>query len=304
MVRNIKFIAEFTTNHMGNLNILLEMVKMASWAGADYIKMQKKDVKSFYSKKKLDSEFISPYGKTYYDYRKIFEFNERDFNVFDEECKKYNIKWFATAQDVNSLDFLKKYNLDAYKIASCNANKESLLKYFSEEISEDSTVVISIAGLSIAEIENTLNFFPRHNVLLNHCVAEYPCKEENLKLGNIKELKSRFGDERIKIGYSGHEIGTNATLYACDLGATFVERHFCLSRHSFVHHIECSLEPNEFKLMVESINSAHNSPSLKKKINPLALESNFGMSEKEKSFLVDNTYGKSNLEDPSRFYKK
>ena len=89
MVRNIKFIAEFTTNHMGNLNILLEMVKMASWAGADYIKMQKKDVKSFYSKKKLDSEFISPYGKTYYDYRKIFEFNERDFNIFDEECKKY-----------------------------------------------------------------------------------------------------------------------------------------------------------------------------------------------------------------------
>ena len=101
----VKFICEFTTNHMGNLNILLEMVKKAAETGADYIKMQKKDVETFYSKEKLEKQYLSPYGKTYYDYRKIFEFNKRDFDVFDEECKKYNMKWFATAQDLPSLKF-------------------------------------------------------------------------------------------------------------------------------------------------------------------------------------------------------
>ena len=57
------FVAEFTTNHMGNLNVLLRMVERAVWAGCSYIKMQKKDVESFYSKEKLDSLFESPYGK-------------------------------------------------------------------------------------------------------------------------------------------------------------------------------------------------------------------------------------------------
>ena len=138
----VKFICEFTTNHMGNLNILLEMVKKAAETGADYIKMQKKDVETFYSKEKLEKQYLSPYGKTYYDYRKIFEFNKRDFDVFDEECKKYNMKWFATAQDLPSLKFLMQYDLDMYKLASCNSNKLDLLKQFAELIPVDKTVVI------------------------------------------------------------------------------------------------------------------------------------------------------------------
>jgi len=60
----IRFIAEFTTNHLGNFNLLLKMLEKAVWAGCSAIKMQKKDVFSFYSPEKLRTPYKSPYGKT------------------------------------------------------------------------------------------------------------------------------------------------------------------------------------------------------------------------------------------------
>ena len=83
MVNRTKFVAEFTTNHMGNLNVLLRMAERAAEAGCDLIKMQKKDVESFYSQAKLDAPYESPYGHTYRDYRSIFEFGVEDFGRFD-----------------------------------------------------------------------------------------------------------------------------------------------------------------------------------------------------------------------------
>jgi len=300
MSEDIKFICEFTTNHMGNLNVLLEMVKKAAEAGADYIKMQKKDVENFYSKEKLNSTYSSPYGKTYRDYRKIFEFNKRDFDVFDQECAKYDIKWFSTAQDVKSLDFLLQYDLPMYKIASCNSNKTDMLKTFERMIPKDKTIVISCAGRKIEEIKNVIDLFKDHKMIINHCVAEYPCKKENLRFGNIKILKNLFETDRVKIGYSGHEEGVRPTLGAAFLGVSCIERHFCLSRESFVHHIECSLEPDEYKEMVELIKNHKYNENIIEELGELAFKSNFGMSEMEEAFLTKNTYGKEFIGDKYR----
>lgn len=294
-----EFICEFTTNHLGNLNLLLEMVKAAAETGADYIKMQKKDVENFYSKEKLNSKYLSPYGKTYFDYRKIFEFSKRDFDVFDEECKKNNIKWFSTAQDVNSLKFLLDYDLPMYKVASCNARNQDLLETFESLIPKTKTVVISVAGLELQDIEKTLNLFPNHKMIVNHCVAEYPCKIENLRFGNIGVLKKYFEDERIKIGYSGHEEGVLPTYGAVKQGASCIERHFCLSRHSFAHHIECSLEPNEFGTMVKTIREGKIPDDIANQLGERAYGTTFGMTEMEKSFLQNATYGADYMKEKS-----
>jgi len=112
-----KFVAEFITNHMGNYNVLMRMTEMAAEAGCDLIKMQKKEVSEFYSKEKLCSSYDSPYGKTYSDYRSIFEFSKEDFVRFNRKCKDIGISWFATAQDKKSLDFLLNFDLPIYKVA-------------------------------------------------------------------------------------------------------------------------------------------------------------------------------------------
>lgn len=289
-----KFICEFTTNHMGNLNVLLEMVRLAAATGADYIKMQKKNIETFYSQEKLNAPYTSPYGKTYRDYRKIFEFSKRDFDLFNEECKRLKIDWFATAQDKTSLKFLLDYDLPMYKLASLNAKNIDILKYCKKEIPNDKTIVVSVAGLNLNEIEDLIKFFPKHKMIINHCVAEYPCQYKNLRLGNIKILKEKFGSDRISIGYSGHEEGIQPSLAAIKMGAEFIERHFCLSRHSFVHHIECSLEFSEFKEMVD-LSKQGLSEEIVNQFDKEVFDSNFGMSDMEKSFLVDFTYGKDYL---------
>ena len=297
---NPEFICEFTTNHMGNFNLLMEMVKKASETGADYIKMQKKDVDTFYTQEKLNSPYSSPYGKTYGDYRRLFEFDKREFDYFDMECKKHDIKWFATAQDVPSLEFLLNYDLDMYKLASCNANKYDLLKEFSRLIPNNRTVVLSVAGRVPEEIDSALDIFKDHKVILNHCVAEYPCTEENLRLGNIEMMKKMWGSDRVKIGYSGHEQGIVPSIGAAMMGAEFIERHFCLSRDSFVHHIECSLEPDEFAKMVRVIrNEEYDPDGVEEILGSMSWCASFGMSEMEKSFLLHNRYGDDYLRERS-----
>ena len=297
----MEFVAEFTTNHMGNLNLLLRMVEAATWAGADLIKMQKKDVETFYSEEKLSSAYDSPYGKTYRDYRTIFEFDHEDYRRFDAKCEAENISWFSTVQDQASYAFMERYDLPIYKVASINARNVGFLKATAERIPEDKRIVISVAGSELRQVEQAIEMFPRHRINILHCVAQYPCPPEELRLGNIPLLKRQFGDERIKVGYSGHEIGIEPSLAAIALGAEMIERHFALSRHSFVHHIECSLEPDEFQRMVAIARSVKDLSGYIEKLPREALASSFGMSSTEKDFLVDHQYGRKYLHDKSTF---
>lgn len=295
------FVAEFTTNHMGNLNVLLRMVEKAAWAGCSLIKMQKKDVESFYSQDKLNSHYESPYGKTYRDYRSIFEFDREDFERFDRKCKEQKVGWFSTVQDIPSLHFMLDFGLTHFKVASSNARNREMLLECANTIPRDSTIVISVAGSTLQQIEDALSLFPHHNIWVLHCVAQYPCPQENLRLGNIAEMKRRFGSDRVRIGYSGHEQGVVPSLGAIDMGAEMVERHFCLSRHTFVHHIECSLEPEEFRQLVDMAADPQRVAQARSYLPPVAFARGFGMSDVEKSFLVDQTYGTRFLNQSSTF---
>lgn len=297
----MEFVAEFTTNHMGNLNILLRMVESAAWAGADLIKMQKKNVETFYSQEKLNSVYESPYGKSYRDYRSMFEFDHEDYQRFDARCQADKIAWFSTIQDEVSYDFMASYDMPIYKVASINSRNSDFLRATAERIPTDKRIVISVAGSDLGQIERAIEMFPQHQINILHCVAQYPCPLDQLRLGNIPVLKRQFGDDRIKVGYSGHEMGIEPSLAAIALGAEMVERHFALSRHSFVHHIECSLEPDEFRKMVAIAQSVSDLSPYIEQLPREALASNFGMSSTEKDFLVDHQYGRKYLHDKSSF---
>ncbi len=286
----IETIAEITTNHMGNLNVLLRMVNRAVEAGASWIKMQKKDVATFYTAEKLDTTYRSPYGHTYREYREIFEFAKEDWWRFDARCKQRGIPWFCTVQDMPSLEFMLTFDLPRYKVASSNARNERFLREVARCVPDSCEIVISVGGSTLQEIEAVLNIFDEHRrIWLLHCVAEYPCPPERLRLGNIVELRRRFGGERVKIGYSGHEEGIAASLHAGRLGAEMIERHFCLSRYSFVHHNECSLEPAEFATMVQLLNDG--GVLSRFPLPEAAYKSSFGMSDVERWFLVEQSYG-------------
>lgn len=290
----IECVAEFTTNHFGHPELLRGMVDAARMHGADCIKMQKKQVATFYSAEKLAAPFDSPFGKTYRQYRRIFELRPGDWLQFDSQCCADGIPWFVTPQDVPSLRWLVQFNcgLPRIKIASSNARNGIFLDAFCAYVPTDYEVVVSVAGCTLSDVEALVGRFKAYKRLyLLHCVAEYPCPAARLRLGNIPELKRQFASDRVRIGYSGHEIGYQPTLAAVQLGAEMVERHFCLSRQSFVHHIDCSLEPPEFRAMVQAIRAEW----LPKDLPQMAYGSQFGMSEAEGRFLIDQSYGRDFL---------
>jgi sialic acid synthase SpsE len=158
-----------------------------------------------------------------------------------------------------------------------------------------------VGGSTLSQVEAALAMFPSHRIWLLHCVAQYPCPPENLRLGNIVELTRHFASDRVRVGYSGHEEGIKPSLAAIALGAGMVERHFCLSRHSFVHHIECSLEPDEFAELVRAAKSPKELAAAAEYLPPVAFRQGFGMSEVEKTFLVEQTYGTKFIKEPTHF---
>ncbi len=298
----VECVAEFTTNHLGNMTLLHRMVEAAATAGATSIKMQKKDVETFYTQEKLCSPFDSPYGKTYRDYRTTFEMSKNDWLGFDQMCRAHKIPWFATAQDIPSLQFFTQAfaNLGRYKIASSNARNWEFLAEASRQIPRECEVVLSIAGSTLSQIDKALGYFRDHDrVYLLHCVAEYPCLPDRLRLGNITMLKQEFETARIRIGYSGHETGIAGSLAAATLGVEMIERHFCLSRQSFAHHIACSLEPDEFAHMVDTVSNPKGSGG--SKLPEEAMACHFGMTGGEASFLEHQTYGTEKLGRRSHF---
>jgi N-acetylneuraminate synthase len=293
-----QFVAEFTTNHMGNFNLLREMVFAAKHAGANFIKMQKKHIESYYSEDKLNRYYISPYGKTYKDYRKIFEFDREDFDRFDFICKATKIKWFATVQDIPSLEFMLEYKLPKYKVASSSARNKEFLRELTKQVSKRSQLVVSVGGSNLFQIQELLDTLGDRRIVLQHCVAEYPASMTRLRLGNIQVLKDNFETSKVKIGYSGHEQGIiPSVVVGKKYKPTLLERHFCLSRHSFVHHIECSLEPHEFKQMIAEIKDKNVEYNLPEEV----FNSQFGMSEVEKEFLEKQTYGNTYLGSKSEW---
>jgi N-acetylneuraminate synthase len=209
------------------------------------------------------------------------------------------VGWFSTVQDIPSLHFMLQFDVSTFKIASSNARNRPLLEECARVIPTTKELVISVAGSTPQQIEEALAIFPSHKIWLLHCVAQYPCPVDKLRLGNIGEMRRRFASDRVRIGYSGHEEGVTPSLAAVAMGAEMVERHFCLSRHSFVHHIECSLEPDEFRLMVDSATSPEKIEAARASLPATAFENHFGMTEREKSFLVEQTYGNRYLHEGS-----
>jgi N-acetylneuraminate synthase len=302
-MNNIEFVAEFTTNHMGNLNVLLKMVKEAARIGCNYIKMQKKDVETYYTKDKLMYPYLSPYGHTYGEYRSMFEFGYEDMERFNKACQENSIQWFCTIQDIPSLHFIQQFNPAMYKVASTNLKNDDLLQEIVVSVPKSKRLIMSTGGATLEEIDKTINLLHNfQNLVVLHCVSEYPCANENVKLGNISKLIKMYESDRIKIGYSGHEEGYIPTLAAVALGASMIERHFCLSRHSFVHHIECSLEPEEYEKLIHMVLEAESRDLFKEYLSALpqqSLESHFGMTEGEKDFLLYQKYGKKYIHDKS-----
>lgn len=248
-MHNVTIIAEIGINHNGDMKIAKKLIDIAKIAGVDLIKFQKRDIDKCYSKEFLSSLRKSPWGDSQRDQKLALELTEEDYNEIDIHCKERNIKWFASAWDIESQKFLQKYNLKYNKVASPMITNIPLLKMIA---SEQKHTFISTGMSSINEIESAVEIFRNANCPfeLMHCVSEYPLADEKGNLNMISVLKDKFDCD---VGYSDHSMSKLASLIAVGLGASSIERHITSDKTMYGSDQSSSLEERELLELVNLI---------------------------------------------------
>ena len=246
---SIFFIAEIGINHNGDMKICKELIDLAVTAGCDAVKFQKRDIDTVYSKEFLDGYRESPWGKTQRDQKKGIEFNKEQYQEIDNYCKNKKIKWFASAWDLKSQQFLREFNCEFNKIASAMLVNLELLKMVAEEKKH---TFISTGLSTLDDIEKAVNIFRENNCPfeLMHCVSTYPMKDTDANLKTINTLREKF---KCNVGYSGHETGLAISYAAAALGATSIERHITLNRAMYGSDQAASLAPTGLKKIVPEV---------------------------------------------------
>lgn len=250
--------AELTTNHFGDRHRLERMVRAAHGAGADLIKVQKRDVETFYTKEQLDSKYVSPFGNTFRDYRLALELDKGDFDFLDELCSKLGIRWFASVLDEPSFRFIQQFDPEFIKLPSTISEHTDYLETVAKEY--DRGIVLS-TGMTDQQYEKwVLDTFTRCDKLyLMQCNSAYPTPMNDCNIGVVRHYRDLAKNHpHIVPGYSSHDFGSTASAMAVAAGARIVEKHVKLGNTEWAHFdaVALDLTTSEFVDYVSAVREA------------------------------------------------
>ncbi len=243
-------VAEIGINHNGDMNIAKKLIDIASDAGCDAVKFQKRNVEKVYSSDVLDFSRESPWGKTTRDQKLGLEFSIKQFSVIDKYCKKKGIPWYVSCWDVESQIEMRKFKTKYNKIASAMLIHTKLL----ETVAKEKKYTFISTGMStLKNISDAVKIFRKHKCPfeLMHSHGTYPMRDDEANLRLIPVLAKKY---KCKVGYSGHELGSyNVCVPAVILGATSIERHITLGRTMYGSDQAASLEASGLQRLVRDI---------------------------------------------------
>ena len=242
-------VAEIGINHNGDIEIAKKLIDVAKEAGCDAVKFQKRTVELVYTPEELAKPRENPFGPTNGDLKRGLEFKEAQYKEIDSYCKQKGILWFASPWDVKSVDFLEKFDVPCYKIASACLTDDELLKHVK---STGKPIMLSTGMSTEDQIKNAVEILGQENLILLHCTSTYPTKLEEINLQVISWLKQNFD---VPVGYSCHSTGVLEVVLAVMQGANSVEKHITLDRAMWGSDHAASLEPRGLQLMVRDIRS-------------------------------------------------
>lgn len=249
-------IAEMSANHAGSIDRAKEIIHAAKEAGADCVKIQT------YTPDTLTIDCNNEYfhictgiwkgENLYHLYSQAYTPWEWQLEL-KEEADKINIDFFSTPFDNTAVDFLEKIGVEFYKIASFEIVDLPLLKYIA---SKGKPIIMSTGMASLAEIDEavrTIRETGNNELALLRCASAYPAVTDEMNLKTMKNMKEIFG---VPVGLSDHSMGSVGAVTAVALGAKIIEKHFCVDRAVKNPDASFSMNPSEFKQMVEDIRQA------------------------------------------------
>jgi N-acetylneuraminate synthase len=241
-------IAEIGLNHNGDVNIAKQLIDIAAEAGCDAVKFQKRTPEICVPLEQRSVERETPWGRmTYMDYRYRVEFEQDEYSEIDTYCSKYGLHWFASPWDVPSVEFLEKFDVVTYKVASASLTDHELLTAMRDT---GKPIILSTGMSTIEEIDAAVELVGTDKLVLLHATSTYPMPPHEANLRTITTLRERY---QVPVGYSGHERGLQISLGAVALGAVAVERHITLDRTMWGSDQAASLEPEGLRHLVRDI---------------------------------------------------
>lgn len=252
-------IAEIGLNHNGNVKSAEKLIDKALECRCDAVKLQVYKSTNRVSKKVFSSNYADTalgYEETPEEMFYKYELTQTEINHLFNYARNKNIPIFASAFDNYSVDLLIKLNIDVFKIASPDIVNLPLIKYIA---SKGKPIIISSGMASLSDIENALDTIKsvgNQNVILLHCVSEYPADINICNLKCINTLKNTFN---ILTGYSDHTVGTLACDVAMTLGARVIEKHFTLNKQMEGPDHILSSDVEEMKHIIRNRDSIYNS---------------------------------------------
>jgi pseudaminic acid synthase len=246
-------IAEMSGNHNSSLDRALKMVDIAADTGADAVKLQtfKPETMTLDVNKE---GFTVTAEKSLWKGRELFGLFKEAQTAWEwhkplfERAKERGILCFSSVFDESSVDFLEELDAPAYKIASFECTDIPLIRYAAQT---GKPMIISTGMASLGEIDDAVGAARDGgciNLTLLKCTSTYPATPETTNLLTIPHMRQLFGCD---IGLSDHTLGIGAAVAATALGATVIEKHFTIARADGGVDSAFSLEPDEFKRMVD-----------------------------------------------------
>lgn len=253
----IYIVAEMSGNHGQSFQQASEIVRAAREAGADAIKLQTytADTLTIPSRKPC---FVIGEG-TLWSGRTLHDLYSEAYTPWEWQPKlmalanKLGMDCFSTPFDDSSVDFLEQMQVPAYKIASFELVDDGLLKRVART---GKPVIMSTGMATLDDIDHavqTLRDGGCTQLTLLKCTSAYPCPPEEVHLRAIPDLATRF---EVPVGLSDHTLGIAVPVAAIGLGACLIEKHFTISRSVPGPDAAFSLEPHEFRAMVDAVRTA------------------------------------------------
>lgn len=256
--RKVSVVAELTTNHFGDRLRLERMIRSAKASGADHIKLQKRDVDSFYAPEQLTAPYVSPFGKTFADYRHQLELSRDDFAFVDKLCRDLNIGWFVSVLDEPSFRFLQEFDPPIIKLPSTISEHRDYLDYVSKNYTR--SVVLSTGMTDDAYERWVLETFTScEQLILMQANSAYPTPLEDCGVGIVRHYHELSKvHPHIVPAYSSHDFGWLGSALAVAAGARMVEKHVKLGNTEWAHFdaVAVDLTTPAFKDYVDHIREA------------------------------------------------
>ena len=231
-------IAEIGLNHGGDINTSKRLIDSASRTGVDAVKFQ-----TYLTEKRVAKN--SPI----FDVLKKCELPFEAFKELKDYTETYNIEFFSTPFDEESVDFLESINCALYKVASFDVVNYKLLSKIADT---KKTIIMSVGMANLSEIEEAFKILNNKtkNLAILHCISAYPTKEEDANLSAVYTLKEKFD---CVIGQSDHTNGIVVPLYAVATGAQIIEKHYKIDENMNCVDAPVSISEGKMKELVLKI---------------------------------------------------